>query len=194
MLFSNWLASIRDNDSHANVRNKSNIANRSKSHCERSHAICERSHANFKQRIACDLRIANEVEMGLKAPKNMCLLFKTVQVVEKHCNCKFMEQLDVGLCSASLLHYDITWPIWQSKNTYTFGLHVFSCKKLVYKKLELRWQKFLETLVLLRSIKKLFKVKSMDFLANRSLNLYSFAISILSICVFIMTEHLLIPI
>ena len=65
MLFSNWLASIRDNDSHANVRKKSNIANRSKSHCERSHAICERSHANFKQRIACDLRIAIEVEMGL---------------------------------------------------------------------------------------------------------------------------------
>ena len=33
--------------------------------CERSHAICERSNANFKQRIACDLPIANEVEMGL---------------------------------------------------------------------------------------------------------------------------------
>ena len=65
MLFSNWLASIRDNDSHANVRKKSNIAIRSKSHCKRSHAICERSHANFKQRIACDLRIAIEVEMGL---------------------------------------------------------------------------------------------------------------------------------
>ena len=65
MLFSNWLASIRDNDSHASVRKKSNIAIRSKSYCERSHAICERSHANLKQRIACDLRIANEVEMGL---------------------------------------------------------------------------------------------------------------------------------
>ena len=65
-LFSDWLLSIGDNGSHANVRKKSNIANRSKSHCERSHAICERSHANFKQRIACDLRIANEVEMGLK--------------------------------------------------------------------------------------------------------------------------------
>ena len=64
-LFSDWLLSIGDNGSHANVRKKSNIANRSKSHCERSHAICERSHANFKQRIACDLRIANEVEMGL---------------------------------------------------------------------------------------------------------------------------------
>ena len=63
-LFSDWLLSIGDNDgSHANIRKKSNIANRSKSHCE----ICERSHANFKQRIACDLRIANEVEMGLKA-------------------------------------------------------------------------------------------------------------------------------
>ena len=48
-----------------NVRKKSNVANRSKLHCERSHAICERLHANLKQRIACDLRIANEVEMGL---------------------------------------------------------------------------------------------------------------------------------
>ena len=65
-LFSDWLLSIGDNGSHANVRKKSNIANRPKSHCERSHAICERSHANFKQRIACDFRIANEVEMGLK--------------------------------------------------------------------------------------------------------------------------------
>ena len=65
-LFSDWLLSIRDNGLHANVRKKSNIANRSKSHCERSHAICEGSLANFKQRIACDLRIAIEVEMGLK--------------------------------------------------------------------------------------------------------------------------------
>ena len=78
MLFSNWLASIRDNDSHANVRRESNIANRSKSHCERSHAICERSHANFKQRIACDLRIAIEVEMGLKKLKLKS--FKTIHL------------------------------------------------------------------------------------------------------------------
>ena len=65
-LFSDWLLSIRDNGSHVNIHKKSDIASRSKSHCERSHAICERSHANFKQRIACDLRVANEVEMGLK--------------------------------------------------------------------------------------------------------------------------------
>ena len=61
-LFSDWLLSIRDNGSH-NIRKKSNIANRSKSHCERSHEICECKHANFKQRITCDFRIANEVEM-----------------------------------------------------------------------------------------------------------------------------------
>ena len=66
MLGSDWLLVIQDLRSHANVRKKSNIANRSKSHCERSHAICERSHANFKQKIACELRIANEVEMDLK--------------------------------------------------------------------------------------------------------------------------------
>ena len=52
-------------NSHANVRKKSNIANRLKSHCERSHAISERSHANLKQMIACDSRIANEMETGL---------------------------------------------------------------------------------------------------------------------------------
>ena len=55
-------------------------------------------------------------------------------------------------------------------------IHVFY-KKLVYKKLALRWLKFLETLVLcLRSTKKLFKVRCMDIIANRSLNLYSWAI------------------
>ena len=54
------------------------------------------------------------------------------------------------------------------------GKYRFFYEKLVYKKLELRWPKFKETLVLcLRSTKKLFKVKSMDFIANRSLNLRS---------------------
>ena len=86
MLFSNWLASIRDNDSHANVRKKSNIANRSKSHCKRSHAICECSHANFKQRIACDLRIANEVEMGLKGEAIQAMkgyIFSASKILQK---------------------------------------------------------------------------------------------------------------
>ena len=47
-------------------------------------------------------------------------------------------------------------------------------KKLVYKKLVLRWPRFYDTLVLcLRSTKTLFKDKSMDFIANISLNLYS---------------------
>ena len=52
-LFSDWPPSIGGSGSHANIRKKSNIANRSK------------SHVNFKQRIACDSLIANEVEMGL---------------------------------------------------------------------------------------------------------------------------------
>ena len=40
-------------------------------------------------------------------------------------------------------------------------VHIF-CKELLHKKLVLRWPKFQETLVLcLRSIKILFKVKSM---------------------------------
>ena len=38
---------------------------RSNSRCERSLANSERSDANLKQKIACDFRIANEVEMGL---------------------------------------------------------------------------------------------------------------------------------
>ena len=46
---------------------KSKLANWSNSQCERSRAICERSHANLKQKITCDFRIANEVEMGLKS-------------------------------------------------------------------------------------------------------------------------------
>ena len=70
-LLSDWLLSIRNNGSHANVRKKSNIVNRSKSHCERSLAICERSLANFKQRIACDLGIANEWEMGHNRPNRL---------------------------------------------------------------------------------------------------------------------------
>ena len=57
------------------------------------------------------------------------------------------------------------------------SIHVFLNKKLVHKKLVLRWPKFQETLVLcLRSAKKLFKVDSMNFIANRSLNLYYWAI------------------
>ena len=35
-------------------------------HCELVKIAMQGSHANLKQRIACDLRIANEVEMGLK--------------------------------------------------------------------------------------------------------------------------------
>ena len=77
MMVSDWLSFIRDFRSHAIVRKISNIANSPKSHCERSHGICERSHANFKQRIACDLRIANEVEMGLK--KRNCFIVGFVQ-------------------------------------------------------------------------------------------------------------------
>ena len=50
----------------------------------------------------------------------------------------------------------------------------FLYKKLVYKKLVLRRPKFYGTLVVcLRSTKKVFNVKSMDIIANRSLNLYS---------------------
>ena len=49
--------------------------------------------------------------------------------------------------------------------------YTFFYKKLVYKKLVLKFQ---ETLVLcLIGTKKLFKVKSMDIIANRSPNLYS---------------------
>ena len=53
--------------------------------------------------------------------------------------------------------------------------NTFFYKKLVYKKLLPRWPKFKKTAVVLclRSIKKLFKVKSMDIVANMSLNLYS---------------------
>ena len=54
------------------------------------------------------------------------------------------------------------------------SIYTFFYKKLVYKKLVLRWPKFYETLVLcLRSTKKFLKVKSIDIIANRSLKLYS---------------------
>ena len=60
-----------------------------------------------------------------------------------------------------------------SATRYTIAFTLFFYKKLVYKKLVLRWPKFQETLVLcLRSTKKLFKVRSMDFIVNRSLSHY----------------------
>ena len=63
-LFSNWLPSIRDNNSHANVRKKSNIANGLTLHCQRLDE-------NFKQRIVCDLRITNDEEMGIMLQKTV---------------------------------------------------------------------------------------------------------------------------
>ena len=50
----------------------------------------------------------------------------------------------------------------------------FFYKKLVCKKLVLKKAKIIEPMVLcMRSIKKLFELKSMDIIANISLNLYS---------------------
>ena len=43
--------------------------NRSNSDCKCSHANSKGSGANLKQKIACDFRIANEVEMGLNGAR-----------------------------------------------------------------------------------------------------------------------------
>ena len=45
---------------------ESDFTNRSKSNSEHSPTTCKQLHENFNQKIVCDLRIANEMEMGLK--------------------------------------------------------------------------------------------------------------------------------
>ena len=71
---SDWFSFIQDFRSHTIVRKISNIANSSKSHCEPLYAIHARSDPNFKQKFACDLRIANEMKMGLKSLSIFILL------------------------------------------------------------------------------------------------------------------------
>ena len=71
------------------------------------------------------------------------------------------------------------------------NLHVFFCKKLVYKEIVLRLPKSYEILVLcLRSAKKLLKVGGMNIITNRWLNLYSCTILTNHLC-FNITEHCL---